>query len=89
MSEKEMFNLHRTNEKILETIFVLSNLYRVTHKFINTEEREDLEKIAAFVENLDASFEVLKNSLKTLLEESVGAESGEVDVVESDNGFKM
>jgi hypothetical protein len=89
MSEKQLFNWHRTNEKLLETIFVLSNLYRVTHKFINTEEREDLERIVAFVENLDESFVILKNSLKTLLEEAVGAESDEVDVVETENGHKM
>ena len=89
MSEKQLFNWHRTNEKLLETIFVLSNLYRVTHKFINTEEREDLERIVAFVENLDESFVILKNSLKTLLEEAVGDESDEVDVVETENGHKM
>ena len=89
MSEKQLFNWHRTNEKLLETIFVLSNLYRVTHKFINTEEREDLERIVAFVENLDESLVILKNSLKTLLEEAVGAESDEVDVVETENGHKM
>ena len=82
-------DLNRINKRILDIHSGLSKMYCSLALFLEDPKQEILDEIFDSLVTLDTENISLKNSIKTFIQETVGIEQEEVDIIPADNGYKL
>jgi len=67
----------------------LSELYKSFLSFSENKSQVSLDEFTSDIEKLDSSIESLKNTLQLSIKSVLNIETDEVDVIETDNGYKL
>ncbi|MFW6173329.1 MAG: hypothetical protein ACOC5T_06245 [Elusimicrobiota bacterium] len=85
----DKIHLNKTNKKILDNQLILCAIYQFLDDFSKDPTSDSAEDLQELWRTLDESMEDLKESLRLAIQESVGIDSGEVQVEYTENGFKL
>ena len=86
---EEYIHFNKSNNKIIECHSSLSGVYKYLSDFVESKSQEDLDKLTLSLQSLENAVEILKHSVTTIVQKVAGIESDEVDVVETDKGYKL
>jgi len=88
MSESD-FQANKINEHILKNIRVLSLLSEFIAEFTEKGTQEALDNLTVLLEQIDTQTMLTKKYVLNLIKQVAGAEDGEVNVIETKNGFEF
>lgn len=85
----DKIQLNKTNKKILDNQLILCAIYQYLDEFSKDPTSESAEGLQELWKALEKSAEDLRELLRLATQESVGIDSGEVQVEHTENGFKL
>ena len=86
---EEYTHFSKIDKRILECYDLLSKLRNSLSCFVENRSQDSLDELSKNIESVDDSMTALKNSVQIGLKEILDLENEEVDVIETDNGYKL
>ncbi len=82
-------HINRYNSKMLDLFCSLSNLHASVNLYALDPTPEHMKNLSIEVDNVEAKLESMKNSLISVVKEIQEIDDGEIDVEQTENGFRM
>ena len=76
-------------KKILDLNLILSDLYYEISEAVKNDDSEKIEDVVELLKGLEHGTDALKLSIQTLFNNMVDLDPDEIDVQETENGFKV
>jgi hypothetical protein len=86
---EEDIRFSKMTKRFLECHDGLSALYKSFLSFSENKSQVSLDEFTSNIKKLDSSMEALRNTLQLSIKDALDIETDEVDVIETDNGYKL
>lgn len=86
---EEDIRFSKMTKRFLECHNRLSMLYKSFLSFSENKSQISLDEFTSDINKLDSSMESLKNTLQLSIKNVLNIETDEIDVIETDNGYKL